>query len=99
MLHDQLLDCLEARVRRAHPKACVQRNIEYGIRADHLYPEGELDLCRYTPKRLVVYEVKGNHTNAGYRKAKEQIRRFKNYVKPLNVIGVYVTPERIKRIY
>ena len=98
MLHDDLLNNLESRVRQAHKGARIQRNIEYGICPERRYPIGEIDLLRYSKQRLVMYEVKGNHSNVGYRKAKEQYKRFKRYLSPLEVVGVYVTPERIKRL-
>lgn len=44
------------------------------------------------------YEVKSRHSNGFYRKATEQYKRFKKAHPDMDIKGVYVTPQLVRRL-
>ena len=59
------------------------------------YKDGEIDGVRYTQdKSLILYEVKGRHSNKNLMKAHKQLKRAKEYYENIGVnvrAGVYVS--------
>lgn len=75
------------------------------VTLDHYYYDehgliGEVDVLAANKYGLFFYEIKSKHTGSAYRKAKEQFSRFKKAHEEIgqSIRGVYVTPEKIKRL-
>lgn len=92
---------------RGHQTLCnlvKQHHIERGhvVFDHHKYcvgdVEGEIDVLVATPYGLTAYEVKSHNGSRQFKKARDQVRRFMGAYPSINIRGVYVAPNAVRRI-
>ena len=93
--HKRLCELVKAHCEK-HPNNVVLDHYYY----DRNGLNGEVDVLVANRYGLWFYEIKSKHHSTAWHKAQEQYKRFKDAHKgfPQYIKGVYVTPEKIKRL-
>lgn len=77
-----------------HPNIMIHLPYFYGARGI-----GEADIVSETKGGLRYYEVKGHYHPNNFAKAREQFINFKKAYPNTDVKFIYVSPERVRRVY
>lgn len=102
--HDELEKIVE---RHCKLYDMVYRNTVFKMRKKGESIMGEIDvyalILNRSSQRISIYEIKSHHTDKGFKKAIHQLSVARDYALTLypkaKVNTVYVSPEKIKRIY
>ena len=96
--HDYIVKQVSKKLKEQGNYSFVNTHIEY-YDAKSKCVLGEVDILAYDERFNVLhfYEVKGRFSKSNFKKAKTQFKRFQEY-NPNKVIGVYVSPQKVKRL-
>jgi len=94
--HEDTVDLLVERlIHKLHDgNAIVRQNVRYS----HNHLNGEIDVLVETKDRWRFYEVKATDLKNNWAKAKEQYKRYCKAYPDREIVGIYVTPTRIRRM-
>lgn len=95
--HDFIVSHVAKRLKKYGNYSFVKTHVEYYDSNKNVL--GEADVLAYDSKHNVLhfYEIKGRYSKKNFGTAKKQYRRF-NVFTPNKVLGVYVSPQKVKRL-
>ena len=97
--HDKLLEDIVKRLRKDKKYLVIDKKFEYCVNGI----TGEVDIVamlnpiKYR-NRYNFYEIKSHHSHKQYNKAREQYAKYCLTHPMQRIKGVYITPEKVRRL-